>query len=183
MPESITNLPKKIYSKLEHALEFIYKSIILGKVIDLIGDICLSTLAIAKKKNSSLVKTEKTEEDKTDPKLASNILKIVPANNAFYFFTDIGQYTNRSSACLADFCNAIPTIDVKSVEFHFNRGDFVIWIRETLGDNELAKEIDRVSKTIRGEELRTTIHQTVDARLTKLKKLQAKEELYLERTE
>ena len=139
-------------------------------------------IAIVGKKNSSLVKTEKTE-DKTDAKLASNILRIVPANNAFYFFTDIGQYTNRRSTCLADFCNAIRTIDVKSVEFHFKRGDFAIWIRGTLGDSELANEICGVSKTIRGEEIRTTIHQTVEARLTKLKKLQASEEPYLERTE
>ena len=140
------------------------------------------TIAIVEKKNSALVKTEKAE-DKTDPKLASNFLRIVPANNAFYFFTDIGQYTNRCSTCLADFCNAIRTIDAKSVEFHFKRGDFAIWIRETLGDNELANEINKVSKTIQGEELRTTIHQTVDARLTKLKKLQANEEPYLERDE
>jgi hypothetical protein len=128
------------------------------------------------------VKTEKTK-DKTDPKLASNILRIVPANNAFYFFTDIGQYTNRCSNYLADFCNAIQTIDVRSVEFHSKRGDFAIWIRETLGDNELAIEISRVGKTLRGEELRTTIHQTVDARLIKLKKLQASEEPYLKRAE
>jgi hypothetical protein len=69
------------------------------------------------------------------------------------------------------------------VEFHFKRGDFAIWIRETLGDNELANEINRVSKTIREEELRTTIYQTVETRLTKLKKLQASEEPFLERAE
>jgi hypothetical protein len=126
------------------------------------------------------VETKKAE-DKTDPKLASNILRIVPTNNAFYFFTDIGQYTDRCSVCLADFCNTIKTVDVRSVEFHFKRGDFAIWIRGTLGDSEQANEIDRVSKTIRGEELRTIIHQTVDARLTKLKKLQASEQSYLER--
>jgi hypothetical protein len=128
------------------------------------------------------VKTDKAK-DKMDPKLASSILRIVPANNAFYFFTDIGQYTNRCSAYLADFCNAIQTVNVRSVEFHFKRGDFAIWIRETLGDNELAYKINRVSKTLRGEELRTTIHQSVDVRLIKLKKLQASEEPYLERAE
>jgi hypothetical protein len=128
------------------------------------------------------LKTKKAE-DKTDSKLYSNILRIVPANNAFYFFTDIGQYTNRCSACLGDFCNALQIIDVKSVEFHSKRGDFAKWIRETLGDKELANEIERVTKTIRGEELRTTIHQTVDTRLTRMKKLQASEEPYLERDE
>ena len=128
------------------------------------------------------VKTKKAE-NKTDPKLSLNILRILPANNAFYFFTDIGKYTDVCSVCLADFCNAIRTIDAKSVEFHFKRGDFALWIRETLGDKELANEIDRVSKTIREEELRIIIHQTVDARLTKLKKLQASEEPYLVREE
>ena len=142
----------------------------------------MSTLAIVEKKNSSLVKTEKAE-GKTDLKIASSILRIVPANIAFYFFTDIGQYTNRCSNYLADFCNAIQTVDVRSVEFHFKRGDFVLWIRETLGDVELSNEIDRISKTITGEELRTTIYQTVDARLIKLKKLQASEEPYLNRAE
>ena len=139
------------------------------------------TIAVVERKNSSLVKTEAAS--KTDLKLASNILRIVPANNAFYFFTDIGQYTNKSSNYLADFCNAIQTVDVRSVEFHFKRGDFVLWIRETLGDVELSNEIDRVSKKILGEELRTTIYQTVNARLIKLKKLQASEEPYIERAE
>ena len=77
------------------------------------GDICLSTLAIVEKKNSSLMKTE--AEGKTDLKLAAYILRIVPANNAFYFFTDIGQYTNRCSNYLADFCNTIQTVDARSV--------------------------------------------------------------------
>ena len=65
----------------------------------------------------------KKAEPNIDPKLSSNILRIVPTNNAFYFFTDISRYTDRCSTCLADFCNAIQTIDVRSVEFHFKRGD------------------------------------------------------------
>ena len=130
-------------------------------------------LANARTKNKSIV----------DLRLASKILATVPYNNAFYFFTDIGQYTDRCSVCLADFCNTIRTIDVRSVEFHFKRGDFAKWIRGPLGDNELANEINRVSKTIRGEELRAALHRTVEARLTKLKKLQASEEPYLGRAE
>jgi hypothetical protein len=128
------------------------------------------------------VKTEKAK-GKTNPKPSSNILRIVSANNAFYFFINIGWYTDRYSVCLSDFCNAVQTIDVRSVEFHFKRGDFVMWIRGTVGDIELANEISSVSKTIRGEELRTVIHQAVEARLTALKKLQASEEPYLIRDE
>jgi hypothetical protein len=128
------------------------------------------------------VKTKKTES-KIDPKQSPNILRIVSANNAFYFFTDIGQYTEMSSDCLWNFCNALKTIKVKSVEFHFIRGDFTKWIRETLGDSKLANEIDKISKTIRGEELRAKICQPVDARLIELKKIQASEEPYIVRIE
>ena len=123
----------------------------------------------------------KKRQAKTEPKPPLNTLRILPTNNAFYFFTDIGQYTDKCSTCLADFCNTIQTIDIKSVEFHFKRGDFVLWIRETLGDKELADEINKVNKATRGEELRTTIHQTAENHLTKLKKLQASEEPYLKR--
>jgi hypothetical protein len=125
-------------------------------------------------------KTKKAQA-KTKPKLSSNTLRIVPAYNAFYFFADIGKYTDKCSTCLADFCNTMLTIDIKSVEFHFKRGDFVLWIRETLGEKELADEINKVNKATRGEELRTTIHQTVENHLTKLKKLQASEEPYIKR--
>jgi len=128
------------------------------------------------------MKTKKAE-DTTDLKLSTNILRIVPANDAFYFFTDVGKYTNVRAACLADFCNAIRTVDVKSVEFHFKRGDFALWIGKTLGDTELANEIEGIDRTIRGEELAIIIYQIVDARLTKLKKLQASEEQYLSRVE
>jgi hypothetical protein len=130
-------------------------------------------------------KVKSLEEEKVSLLAEIEALKAIPeleakrvcANNAFYFFTDIGQYTDRCSTSLADFCNTIWTIDIRSVEFHFKREDFAMWIKETLGDNELANDINRISKTIRGEELRTILYQTVETRLTKLKKLQASESL------
>ena len=126
---------------------------------------------------------DKTKTDNLiDLKSASKILSTVPYNKAFYFFTDIGQSTNKWSVCLADFCNAVRTVDARSVEFHFKRGDFANWIKGTLCDAELAGEVNRVSKAIRGEELRTRLLQIVESRLTKLKKLQASDEPYIGRT-
>ena len=72
------------------------------------------------------------------------------------------------------------TIDVKSVDFHFKRRDFQKWIRETLGDIALTNEINKIKKSIHGEELRDKIFQTLERRLTELKKLLASEEAYLE---
>jgi len=39
------------------------------------------------------------------------------------------------------------------VGFHFDRGDFEKWIRETLGDVHLANEIHKIKQTIQDEEL------------------------------
>jgi len=113
--------------------------------------------------------------------IASKILRTVPYNNAFYFFTDIGQYSGELAASLADFCKKIKTIDAKSIDFHYKRRDFQKWIRGTIGDVYLANEINKIQISIQGEELRVKICQIVERRLTELKKLLASEEAYLER--
>ena len=51
-------------------------------------------------------------ESSIKPELASRILRTVPYNNAFYFFTDIGQYDGKFAVNLADFCQKIKTINV-----------------------------------------------------------------------
>ena len=113
--------------------------------------------------------------------IASKILRTVPYNNAFYFFIDVGQYSGKLAASLADFCRKIETIDVKAVDFHFKRRDFEKWIRRTIGDVDLANAINKIKKSIQGEELRDKIYQNVDGRLTELKKLLASGEAYLEK--
>ena len=117
-----------------------------------------------------------------EPELASKILRTVPQNNAFYFFTDIGQYDGKFAVNLADFSQKVATIKVESVDFHFKRRDFEQWIRETLGDADLADEVNKISKTIQGEELRAKICQIVKRRLTELKKLLASRGSHLRRT-
>ena len=121
-------------------------------------------------------------ESSIKPELASRILRTVSYNNAFYFFTDIRQYDGKFAVNLADFCQKIETINVKSVDFHFKRQDFEEWIRGTLGDVDLANEVNKINKTIQGEELRVKICQTLERRLTQLKKILAYEGSYLERT-
>jgi len=126
--------------------------------------------------------TKKAKTMKVNNKeIASKILRTVPYNSAFYFFTDIGQYSGELAASLADFCKKIKTIDAKSIDFHYKRRDFQKWIRGTRGDVYLANEINKIQKSIQGEELRVKICQIVERRLTELKKLLASEEAYLER--
>lgn len=124
--------------------------------------------------------TKKVRATTVSNKMSTKILRIVPYNNAFYFFTGIGQYSGKFAVSLADFCQKIKRIDIKSVDFHFKRRDFQKWIRTTIGDAYLANKISRIRGQIQGEELRGQIHQTVEMRLTELRKLLASEESYVE---
>jgi len=134
-----------------------------------------------KHKGVKLRVTKKVRTMKNDNKeITSRILRTVPYNNAFYFFTDIGEYSGKLAVSLTEFCKRIETIDIKSVNFHFKRQDFEKWIRGTIGDVDLANEINKINKSIQGEELRVKIYQTVERRLTELKKLLASERTYLE---
>jgi len=101
--------------------------------------------------------------------LASRILRTFPIPEAFLFFTDIGQYNGEFAPSLADLCEKLKKTPLKSIEFHFKRGDFERWIRETLGDEHLANGISKIDRSTQGEELRTTIQRIVKKRLDQLK--------------
>ncbi len=120
-------------------------------------------------------------EKRIDLKIASRILRKIPHNNAFFFFTGIGQYTGKFATSLSDFCEKIKTADLKSVNFHFQRQDFEEWIRTTIEDSDLANELNEIKKSVQGEELRLRIYRVVEKRLEELKKLLASEETYLKR--
>ena len=101
---------------------------------------------------------------------ASDILRTIPPDQSFLFFEDIGKYTGRLAANLADFCENMKTIDIASVTFHFERGDYERWVRETLHDAELARKLKRMKKSISGEQLRNRILRSVRKRLNELQK-------------
>jgi len=101
--------------------------------------------------------------------LVSKILRTVSITEAFHFFTDIGQYDGQSATSLADFSENLKTVSLKSIEFHFKRGDFERWIRETLGDEYLANGISRIDKSVQGEAMKLAIQRIVESRLYYLK--------------
>lgn len=98
---------------------------------------------LEKKKKSELTAAE-----------ADKLLRVVPHNEAFYFFTAIGEYTEDYAVSLDDFYYKIQDLELKSVLLHFYRKDFEKWIKETIGDIYLANEITKLEK-FTGEELRT----------------------------
>ncbi|MGB9714096.1 MAG: DUF5752 family protein [Candidatus Bathyarchaeales archaeon] len=100
---------------------------------------------------------------------ASKILRTLPREKAFYFFTSIGNYTGESAASLKEFVEKIRDVNLKSLEFHLYRGDFEKWIAEVLQDEELALELKKLQKfNLTGDAIRKELYTVVSNRLKQL---------------
>jgi len=107
-------------------------------------------------------------EPKISKELAASLLSPVAPEKAFYFYNGINQYSGLHATSLLDFCEKIKDADVKSVEFHFFRGDFERWL-ESIGDQELAKKIGVIrEKEASGEELRRLVYEAAKTRCNEL---------------
>ena len=94
--------------------------------------------------------------------MTSRILRTLPREKAFYFFTSIGNYTGEKAASLKEFIDKINEVNVKSLEFHFYRGDFEKWIVEVLEDKDLAEKIRKLQgHGLTGDKLRIQLYTTV----------------------
>ena len=97
------------------------------------------------------------------------ILREVPAERAFYFYTNYGKYTGTYARSLEEFAETLEKISVESIRFHLRRGDFQVWIRD-LGDPELAETLDRIDEpNLNDRELREEVARRVRERVKDLK--------------
>lgn len=101
---------------------------------------------------------------------ATGILRKLSRENAFYFFTSIGNYTGEHADSLEDFLRKIKKVNAKSLEFHLYRGDFEKWVSKVLEDAELAENI-RSLKSLEpsGDALRNQLYIVVSKRCEILK--------------
>jgi hypothetical protein len=99
----------------------------------------------------------------------SKILRTLPREKAFYFFTSIGNYTGESAASLKEFMEKINHVNMKSLEFHLYRRDFEKWITEVLEDKKLAEDVGRLQKSnLLGDHLRNQLYMIVSRRYQQL---------------
>ncbi|MCW4017839.1 MAG: DUF5752 family protein [Candidatus Bathyarchaeota archaeon] len=99
---------------------------------------------------------------------AQSILRSVPYSQGFHFFTGMGEYTGETAIDLFALYEELRVIDNESVSFHVQRRDFQNWIKNTLGDAELADKIAAIDPQQPVEQLKKKIVKTVEARLTQL---------------
>jgi alpha-amylase len=102
----------------------------------------------------------------------SELLRSLPFEKGFHFYTGEGQDTGVTATSLPEFAEKLQKIPVESVSFHSQRGDFQEWLRGVVGDEELARRIDRIKTRgsgSSGENLRKELLRTVQVRLSKLR--------------
>ena len=93
--------------------------------------------------NSKSAKEEPSTDKATIDKIAAKkILSSVSYEKGFHFFTDIGKETGEPAINLSGFYEELRVIELQSVRFHFQRKDFQNWVKNVLGDPELAQRID-----------------------------------------
>ncbi len=104
------------------------------------------------------------------PLSSARTLGTLSRENAFYFFTSVGNYTGQRAMSLQEFADKIRDVEISSLEFHLYRGDFEKWTAEVLEDKELTRRISDLKhlKPV-GNALRDQLHFTVSKRLEELK--------------
>ena len=105
-----------------------------------------------------------------DREKAAEILTYLPMEKSFHFYADVGKPLNVHAASLGDFCDKIQKVNISSIEFHINRGDFETWFAN-LGDAELARKTLLIrEEKIAGEPLRKKLYEIVKNRCDMLSK-------------
>ena len=99
------------------------------------------------------------------------MLSPVPFEKGFHFFTNSGNYTGITATSIHEFVAKLQIVSILSIEYHFHRHDFSRWIREVIGDVELAAEIESLKNSSSPDRLRTEIVEIVQNRIGRLERL------------
>ena len=112
--------------------------------------------------------SKKITQTSVDKPTAQRILRSVPYNKGFHFFTDVGKYTGETAIDLFAFYEEVRVIEKESFSFHFSRHDFQFWVKDTLGDEQLAEQIDKIEADQPLDDVRKKLLGIVESRLTEL---------------
>jgi len=103
--------------------------------------------------------------------VAKRILRKIPTEKSFTFSYEFKKPTNLAAHSLEEFYLNLKIVNLKSIRFHMERGDFEKWIRWVIGDNKLA---DKLAATTRGKatggEIRERILGLVGQRIKELER-------------
>jgi len=104
--------------------------------------------------------------------VARRILRSLPDDKGFTFFYEFARPTQLTVESLDEFLSALKTVDVKSIRFHMEQGDFERWIKQVVGDDILADKLSALTnEKLSREKLRAKILDVVERRINELKEI------------
>jgi len=103
-----------------------------------------------------------------DVATARKFLSAVSYAQGFHFFMTDGHFTGETAVSLIVFSKDLAGIDIQSIRYHFDRGDFQKWIRNTIGDEELAIRIDNLQKNFSDVDLQKQLIEILQKRISEL---------------
>ena len=109
---------------------------------------------------------KKTTLDKAS---ITKLLRTVPKNEGLELFKAPGEFTGKIATSLSTLHDLLKTVDIRAINHHFKRREFEKWIRNNIGDEELARRFNRIDREAHGEKLRTQMTTLVKTRLDELK--------------
>lgn len=96
---------------------------------------------------------------------AIKITKNIPDEKAFYFYVGEDKPIGFSARSIEEFYRLIKQVTSEALDFHVLRGDFENWLREVIGDRELALDISGLrAASLRSEDLRKRLLNVIDYR-------------------
>ncbi|PVX25156.1 MAG: alpha-amylase [Candidatus Bathyarchaeum sp.] len=109
------------------------------------------------------------------PELAAKrLLRRLPAGMGFTFSYEFSRSSLLTIHSLAEFFSALKTIEISSIHYHIERGDFERWLSQVVGDDMLADQISKINRSnrkLKGEALRKKVLVVTERRLKQLNKL------------
>jgi hypothetical protein len=100
-----------------------------------------------------------------------NPLRAVLQAQGFHFYRNIGCCIGITSCSLEELAEDINKVCSNAILFHFERGDFQNWIRDVIGDAELAQSIDEIkmcSRQLSAERCREELAERIRIRIFQL---------------
>jgi hypothetical protein len=98
-------------------------------------------------------------------------LRVVPQAQGFHFYRAIGCCIGVTSCSLEELADAVQKVCSEAVIFHFERGDFQNWIRDIIGDAELAQSIDDIKmceRYLAADSCRKELVERINVRILQL---------------
>ena len=117
-------------------------------------------------------KSTKRKRNRITSNEAASILRAIGNDQTFHFYEAFGKPTGVNASSLQDLHDRLRSVKLETLQFHLQGKDIQNWIRQTVGDLGLAKEIDDILYS-NNEKTRNDVCKAIEKRLKELQILAA----------